>query len=144
MKTDESQKTKDKGRPLRTLSTFVLCLSSFVAFTSSASAATVRVGEPVMGTVLTVTVTAGDDSDARRLAGAAVGEARRWDAILTTWTPDGELARLNAHAGDGSVEVSPDLAAALRTMVTLSAATDGAFDPAVGPLVDRWRGPSPP
>jgi len=70
--------------------------------------------------------------------------ARRWDAILTTWTPDGELARLNAHAGGGSVEVSPDLAAALRTMVTLSAATDGAFDPAVGPLVDRWRGPSPP
>ena len=105
---------------------------------------TVRVGEPVMGTVLTVTVTAGDESDARRLAGAAVGEARRWDAILTTWTPAGELARLNAHAGDGPVEVSPDLAAALRTMAALSAATDGAFDPAVGPLVDRWRGPSPP
>jgi thiamine biosynthesis lipoprotein len=29
-------------------------------------------------------------------------------------------------------------------MQRLCAATDGAFDPAVGPLVDLWRGPAPP
>ncbi|MFN8640274.1 MAG: FAD:protein FMN transferase [Candidatus Binatia bacterium] len=40
--------------------------------------------------------------------------------------------------------MSPDLAAALRAMQVLSAATDGLFDPAVGPLVERWRGPQPP
>ena len=97
-----------------------------------------------MGTVLTVTVVADDDATARDLAAAAVAEARRWDDILTTWRPAGELARLNARAGGAPVEVSADLAAALRSMRTLSAATGGAFDPAVGPLVDRWRGPRPP
>ena len=97
-----------------------------------------------MGTVLTVTVVADDEAAARALAAAAVAEGRRWDDILTTWRPEGELARLNGRAGGGPVEVSADLAAALRTMVALSAATGGAFDPAVGPLVARWRGPDPP
>jgi FAD:protein FMN transferase len=97
-----------------------------------------------MGTVLTVTVIAADEATARDLAAAAVAEGRRWDDILTTWRPDGELARFNARAGSGPVEVSGDLAAALRSMITLSAATGGAFDPAVGPLVEHWRGPRPP
>lgn len=124
--------------------TVVLCLSAFIALASRAPAATARAGAPVMGTVLTVTVVADDEAGARALAAAAVAEARHWDDVLTTWRPDGELARLNAGAGGGPVAVSADLAAALRSMVALSAATAGAFDPAVGPLVDRWRGPRPP
>lgn len=119
-----------------------LCLSSSAAL--AADLATARRGEPVMGTVLTVTVLAADQATAARLADAAVAEARRWDDILTTWRPNGELARLNARAGREPVEVSADLAAALRAMIALSADTGGAFDPAVGPLVDRWRGPDAP
>lgn len=127
------------------LSRLALGLSSLVALDfSPALAATARRGEPVMGTVLTVTVLAADDPTAGALADAAIAEARRWDDILTTWRPDGELARLNARAGRGAVEVSVDLAAALRSMLALSADTGGAFDPAVGPLVERWRGPRPP
>ena len=122
-----------------------LCLSSFVLCPASrVSAATVRLGEPMMGTVLTVTVIAADEHVARVLAEAAVAQARHWDDVLTTWRPDGELARLNARAGSGPVEVSADLATALRAMLALSAATDGLFDPAVGPLVDPWRGPRAP
>jgi thiamine biosynthesis lipoprotein len=66
-----------------------------------ASAAVFRTGQPVMGTVLQVTVVAADDPTARTLAEAAVAEARRWDDILTTWRPEGELARLNMRAGGG-------------------------------------------
>jgi thiamine biosynthesis lipoprotein len=121
----------------------VLCLWAIV-LPGRADAATVRLGEPVMGTLLTVTVVAADAEDARVLAQAAVAQARHWDDVLTTWRPDGELARLNARAGRGPVEVSADLAAALRAMQTLASATDGLFDPAVGPLVERWRGPRAP
>jgi thiamine biosynthesis lipoprotein len=109
-----------------------------------ASAAVFRTGQPVMGTVLQVTVVAADDPTARTLAEAAVAEARRWDDILTTWRPEGELARLNMRAGGGAVLLGPELSSALRAMQRLSAATDGAFDPAVGPIVDLWRGPAPP
>ena len=44
----------------------------------------------------------------------------------------------------GSQPLGSDLASALRAMQTLSTATGGAFDPAVGTLVDLWRGPAVP
>ena len=97
-----------------------------------------------MGTVLEVTVVATDKEIARELADAALAEARRWDDLLTTWRPEGELARLNSEAGVGSFTVSEELAGALRRMQALTKATGGAFDPAVGPLVELWRGPNVP
>jgi FAD:protein FMN transferase len=109
-----------------------------------ASAAQFRTGQPVMGTVLQVTVVAADAARARALAEAAIAEGRRWDDILTTWRPEGELARLNAHAGQGAISISAELAGALRRMQALSRDTAGVFDPAVGPLVAAWRGPAAP
>ncbi|MFN8640275.1 MAG: hypothetical protein U0802_00905 [Candidatus Binatia bacterium] len=89
------------GRAARRL-LLVLCLSSGVPGAATpAGGALVRLGEPVMGTVLTVTVVAGDDHAARLLAEAAVTQARHWDDVLTTWRPDGELAQLNARRAAG-------------------------------------------
>lgn len=98
-----------------------------------------RTGRIVMGTVLEVTVVAGDRPTAQRLANDAIAVASHWDDVLTIWREDGELARLNARAGDGPVPVSRDLAEALETMRKLFHETDGAFDPAVGPWVERWQ-----
>jgi thiamine biosynthesis lipoprotein len=109
-----------------------------------APAAQFRTGQPVMGTVLQVTIVAADDATARALAAAAIEEGRRWDDLLTTWRADGELARLNAQAGHGAQRISPELASALRRMQALSRDTDAVFDPGVGPLVAAWRGPKPP
>jgi thiamine biosynthesis lipoprotein len=123
-----------------------LLLIAAVSTTQAASAAVVRLGQPVMGTVLEVTVVARDEADARRWAEESIAEARRWDDLLTTWRPEGELARLNARAGEGPVPISPELAAALRRMLDLSRATGGTFDPGVGPLVRLWSSaerPSP-
>jgi thiamine biosynthesis lipoprotein len=107
-----------------------------------ASGAQYRTGQPVMGTVLQITVIAETEQLARRAAEAGVAEARRWDDILTTWRPEGELARLNAAAGSGDVAISVDLLGALRRMEILAARTGGAFDPAVGASVARWRQPA--
>jgi thiamine biosynthesis lipoprotein len=92
-----------------------------------------------MGTVLQITVIAETEHVARRAAEAGVAEARRWDDILTTWRPEGELAQLNAAAGSGDVAISADLLGALRHMEILAARTGGAFDPAVGASVAWWR-----
>ena len=59
--------------------------------------------------------------------------------MLTTWRDAGELQKLNRRAGQEAVAISNDLAAALRHMLRLSSATGGAFDPGVGPLVERLR-----
>lgn len=111
---------------------------------SPALGAVARTGQPVMGTVLEVTVVAAEEATARRLAEEAVAEARRWEEVLTTWRPEGELARLNAHAGRGRVVVSPALRAVLERMQELTAATAGAFDPTIGGVVRLWRGAKSP
>jgi thiamine biosynthesis lipoprotein len=96
-----------------------------------------------MGTILDVTVVAGDAETARLLADRSIEIARHWDDVLTTWRPDGELARLNAHAGKGALVVSSDLKHALERMIALSRATRGLFDPAVGGVVADLRSKSP-
>jgi thiamine biosynthesis lipoprotein len=107
-------------------------LGSLTAAPASADVA--RAGKPVMGTILTVTVVATDRAEAQALADTAIEEARRWDDALTIWRPDGELARLNDRAGGGFVDVGERLAQGLAAMLSLAAATGGAFDPAVGTL----------
>lgn len=97
--------------------------------------AVARSGQVVMGTVLTVTVLAADEDQARRLADEAVAEARRWDDVLTIWRPEGELARFNARAGEGAVTVSASLAEGLSAMLRLAKETGGAFDPSAGTAV---------
>ncbi|MDX2167061.1 MAG: FAD:protein FMN transferase [Deltaproteobacteria bacterium] len=121
------------------------CAALLIASLATAvAAAEFRTGQPVMGTVLQVTIVAADDATARALAATAMAEGRRWDDLLTTWRADGELARLNAQAGRGAQPISAELAAALRRMQALSQETDAVFDPGVGPLVAAWRGPRPP
>jgi len=87
-----------------------------------------------MGTLLTVTVVAADRVEAQSMADAAIDEARRWDDALTIWRAEGELARLNAMAGQGPFVVSPRLERGLAAMLDLADATGGAFEPAVGVL----------
>ena len=99
-----------------------------------AGADVARSGQPVMGTILTVTVVAGDRAKAQALADEAIAEARRWDDALTIWRPEGELARFNKAAGGSHVPVSPRLAKGLAAMLDFSSRTGGAFDPAVGAL----------
>jgi thiamine biosynthesis lipoprotein len=108
-------------------------------FASVSAAAEFRTGQPVMGTILQVTVIADNASNARRAAEDCIAEAQRWDDVLTTWRPEGELARLNRAAGTGSVALSTELSFALERMLALAKRTNGAFDPGVGPLVTAWR-----
>lgn len=102
----------------------------------------------LMGTTLRVRVAA------ERVAGiAAIEQAfdavRRVDGLLSTWRDDSEIARLNRAPVGAPVTLSFELHAFLREAARWSRQTAGAFDPAVGALVDAWdlrgagRVPSP-
>lgn len=108
-------------------------------------AAEVFAGRPCMGTVLEVTVEAGDEARGRALLEAAFAEAARLDGVLSNWRPGTELSRFNARAGTGPMPLSRDLAAVLGLSSQLFADTLGTFDVTLGPVIlaDRAvRGPA--
>ena len=60
---------------------------------------------------------------------------REWYA----WNSNGELAKLNAALAAGqSFDITPELADVLDRAGDVFRASDGAFDPAIAPMVERW------
>ena len=57
---------------------------------------------------------------------------------LTVYRDTGEVARLNATAADGPVAVTAELFRLLERCAAFTLGTAGAFDIAVGALVDAW------
>jgi len=93
-----------------------------------------RRGE-TMGTTFHVKVVGNADADAVDQAIATT--LAEIDALMSTWRPDSELSRLNA-SGTEPFPVSKPTAEVLRLAGSIHAATGGAFDVTVGPLVRRW------
>jgi len=57
---------------------------------------------------------------------------------MSIWQPDTEISKFNAFDSLEPFPISPEFAGVVRRALELSAATDGAFDPTVKPLVDHW------
>jgi thiamine biosynthesis lipoprotein len=92
----------------------------------------------LMGTLLTVKVEAADRDTGMRAIEVAFGEVRRVEMLLSTWRDDSELARLN-RAPLGIPELgSTELREMLAEVMAWTERSGGAFDPAVGALVDAW------
>ena len=69
----------------------------------------------------------------------------RVDQQMSTWKPDSDLNRLNAAPEQQWLSVPQELASVLYAAVRVSQQSAGAFDIAVGDLVDAWGfGPGTP
>lgn len=67
------------------------------------------------------------------------------NAEISTYDPASELSRLNQNPATDWLPVSGALLRVLREGIDISAATDGAFDITIGPLVNLWGfGPDGP
>jgi thiamine biosynthesis lipoprotein len=75
------------------------------------------------------------------------GIQARFEAVnlaLSTWRPDSALSRFNAVDSGEWVDVDPELAMVMAYALDLAAASDGAYDITVAPLVNLWGfGPDP-
>jgi thiamine biosynthesis lipoprotein ApbE len=106
--------------------TIIVALSLFPTFTTEAATQRARY---LMGTVCEI---AAENPGQIELAFA---EAKRVEAMLSTWTYDSELARVNRGAEPG-----PELQALLSETLRWAEKTDRAFDPRIGHLVVPRRG----
>ncbi len=73
-------------------------------------------------------------------ATTAAIESRLADLVaqLSHWAPESALCRFNAAAAGTWHVLPPDLARVVDLALSLAQQSDGAFDPAIGALVDLW------
>lgn len=106
--------------------------------TTDPAAPAVRLALQAMATRFEL-VLPGEDSVRLRAAGeAALAEIESWEETLSLYRPASEIARLNRHAADGPVRVSPPVLHLLQHARRLWQETGGAFDITVAPLVRCW------
>lgn len=60
------------------------------------------------------------------------------NAEMSHYDPDSELSRFNRSPADTPAALSPAFARVIRFALELNRRSDGAFDPALGPLIDLW------
>jgi thiamine biosynthesis lipoprotein len=105
-----------------------------------------------MGTIWSVKLALAELGVDERAAvlGAIESQLRAVDEAMSTWRPESELSRFNAHDATEPFPVSDEMVAVLRIASEVSELSGGAFDVTVGPIVAAWgfgatdRIPAPP
>jgi len=93
---------------------------------------------PAMGTRWSVTCDAAPGLDAQALHRTLAASVQQVDAQMSPWLPGSDLNRLN-HAPPGAWLALPaEILEVLACALDISRLSRGAFDPAVGALVDAW------
>jgi FAD:protein FMN transferase len=92
-----------------------------------------------MGTIVQLTFWTDDEPAAAQAAEAVFTEMKRLDALMTTWTPDSEVSKINAAAGKDPVVVSEETFKVIARAQEVAVATKGVFDITVGAYKGLWK-----
>jgi len=94
----------------------------------------------VMGTNVQITFWTADDQGAQVAFDAAMKELTRIDQLMTTWTPDSEVSKINAAAGDGrAIPVSEETFVVIARAVDIAKKSNGLFDITIGAFKGLWK-----
>ena len=93
---------------------------------------------PAMGSEFRIACYAPTRKTAAGAITVAFDEVHRVDAFLSHYRPESELSRINERAAREEVRLSAEMADLLATCLRYAAASEGAFDIAVGALVKAW------
>ena len=99
----------------------------------------VRLALEAMATRFELILHGPDPTHLRAAGEEALEEIARLARQLSFYSASSDITWINAHASDGPVTVEPRLFALLQRCCALSAATDGAFDITIAPLMRVWK-----
>ncbi len=124
---------------------FVACLALWVGACGEQPPDSASLQGETMGTRWHVTVVPGDGTEVPAGLQSRIQQTLdEIDASMSTYQPESELNGLNDHPVGEPFSVSDPFMEVLVLAEEVYRATDGAFDPTVGPLVDLWGfGPEP-
>src|SRR5690606_17278765 len=94
------------------------------------------IGGPAFGTRWRATLRTSANSEALR--SALDGTLRNIDLLMSPWRRDSVITAFNASSSQEWQPVDGEIATVVRAARAVRDASDGAFDPCVGPLVGRW------
>lgn len=98
-----------------------------------------------MGTTWSAQFVEAADTDVSGLRQELEAALEKVNAQMSTYREDSDISRFNQAATGESVALPPEFTVVLMAALELAQATDGAFDPTVGPLVNLWGfGPDGP
>lgn len=117
---------------------FALFLVVLAAIAVQARGAQVERHLITMGTRLVIETEAPSRPDALAASEAAAEAVETANRRLSTWREDSELSAFNRAVPGTPHRLSSELSADLHRARELSALTGGAFDPAIGALLDAW------
>jgi len=96
----------------------------------------------IMGGLFVIEAYGEDSGAVARAVDAAFAEAEELDRLLTTYDPGSQVMEINRSAGDRWVQVDPRVLEVLLAARKWWKASDGAFDPTVGPQMNLWGIPT--
>ena len=99
----------------------------------------VRLALEAMATRFELILRGPDPTHLRAAGEEALEEIARLAHQLSFYSPSSDITWINAHAGQEAVAVEPRLFALLQRCRAFSAATDGAFDITIAPLMRAWK-----
>ena len=82
----------------------------------------------LMGTRVSVELYADDEARGRELVAEIMREYHRIDDAMSTYKPDSEISRVNAHAAEAPMVIGEELFSLVERSLELSVASGGAFD----------------
>jgi thiamine biosynthesis lipoprotein len=116
-----------------------LVVLALLAGTAAAAPGKLTYTDKAMGTYVTVWFWTDREADAAKAAKSVFDEMRRLDAEMTTWTKDGETAKINAAAGVKPVKVSDEELEVIERAVDISKRSGGVFDITVEAFRGLWK-----
>ena len=116
-----------------------LLVLALLAGTAAAAPGKLTYTDKAMGTYVTVWFWTDREADAAKAAKSVFDEMRRLDAEMTTWTKDGETAKINAAAGVKPVKVSDEELEVIERAVDISRRSGGVFDITVEAFRGLWK-----
>jgi FAD:protein FMN transferase len=118
---------------------FFNMMLALVLLIGCARARTVQKTETIMGTEVTITVTAPSTDVGEAAIDAGMAELRRLDAMMSLYKDTSEITKVNLAAGKGPVKVSPEMIEVVEQAGEISRLSGGVFDVTIGPLVVLWQ-----
>ena len=97
-----------------------------------------RVGGRTMGTTWSVSVVTRRPGEGEAVRDLVEVELARLVAQLSHWYPDADLCRFNRAPAGSRISLPRDLFQVIEAACLVAEASEGAYDPTLGALVDLW------